>query len=368
MPVAALLVVLLIFVADRSVYRSDSMWRNFDAWLPPSSLLEQGLVQDRLALHGLAGSGDLPRAFLVGSSRLHRGFHPEYLPEQSETNLHLALLAHPQFFPFEIRAAVEEIRKLDPRIVLLALSELETHSRIKLVPGSSFGTWTAIMDLVREAGFGFAFEERTMLYRIALGGWFNTYHYRGVINRAGADRPRHFARDARFTVPFFAEESVTFVDDDRLPHTMEDLTRIGKEFDSRFPGRGSFVRKAQFGIVRSISRGRHAEINMGLVRRSVSVLREAGVEVILIEPPIYPGTALLYDSTIRNDYVAFARQLVRDYGVHFFSLDEGPAFLEADFGDLTHLDRPGAIKFTEWVQGSLVGVHHELESRARGGR
>lgn len=361
-PLAALCVLALFFAADRSVYRSESLWRAFDARLPTSSLLEQGLVQDRLALGEIPDSGAQPQAFLVGSSRLNRGFHPEYLSLGNEVPLDLTVLAHPQFFPFEIRAAVEEIRRHDPVIVLLALSELETHSRIKLVPGSSFGNWAAIWDLTREAGLGFVFERRVMLYRIALGGWFNTYHYRGVINRVGAGRLRSFARDARLVVSLFPEESTTFVDDDRLRHTIEDLVRIGEEFNSRFPGRGDFVRKAQFGIVRSISRGRHAEINMGLVRRSVAALREMGIEVMLIEPPIYPGTALLYDATIRDDFVAFARELVRDQGVHFFSLDDGPGFVEADFGDLTHLDRPGAIKFTQWVRDSLSDVYRGMNS------
>ena len=74
LPVAGLLVIVLLVILDHSVYRSETLWRAFHDRLASSSLLEQGLVLDRLALFEADRGGDEPSVFLVGSSRLNRGF------------------------------------------------------------------------------------------------------------------------------------------------------------------------------------------------------------------------------------------------------------------------------------------------------
>jgi hypothetical protein len=241
------------------------------------------------------------------------------------------------------------MRSRDPSVVVLALSEFDTHSRIKLVPGSSFGDLAAIRDLAREAGIAFVIERRVMLYRIAFGDMVNAYHYRGVLARIGLDRARSFRRDRRIRLPQRSERSVEYWAGDIKAIPEAELADIVAEFEERFPGRGSMIERAQFGLLRSIARGEHAEISMGLLRRSVAILRAEGAEVIVIEPPLYPGVDALYDARTRDDFLAFAEDLVREYGVHFVPLEAGPGYAKEDFGDLTHLDMGGASKFTRHV-------------------
>jgi hypothetical protein len=356
-PWAALLAVLLVLVIDRLAFGSLTSWEQIRELLHGPNLLEAGVVQDRIELLGLDDrEGDEPRVFVVGSSRMHYGFQPEREPPASLPALSFTKLAHPQLFAFEIRAAVEEMRGRDPRVVVLALSEFDTHSRIKLVPGSSFGDIPAIVDLAREAGIGFALERRVMLYRIAFGDFVDAYHYRGVLRRIGLDRVRSFRRDRRLRLPRRFEGSAQFWAGEVKPIADPDLARIVAEFDARFPGRGSMIERAQFGLMRSISRGEHAEISMGLLRRSVAILRAEGAEVIVVEPPVYPGAEALYDASIREDFLAFAQELAVDEGVHFVPLEAGPRYTKEDFGDLTHLDMGGASKFTRLVISLLRAV------------
>ena len=361
-PWGALCALVILLLVDRTLYRSPEVWRLFNEAITSPSLLEQGLIQDRIALLELdrqpEGSA-APRVILVGSSRLNRGFHSGSGLEDPLAGIEIAKLAHPQLFPFEMRGATSAIVASKPDVVVLALSELETHSRIKLVPGSSFGDVAAIRDLVREAGLGFAIEHRVMLYRIALGQILNTYHYRGVMRELGFGRFRSFPHEGRLKSGPETERSATFLAAEKIGFTTPELKRIVAELDSRFPGRGSIVRKAQFGIVRSITRGEHAEINLALLRRTIEALREEGIAVVIVEPPIHPGAGVLYDTSIRGDFLDFARGLAREEGVRFVPLEAGPGYVEEDFGDLTHLEKSGVIKFT--------GVITEVILEATGG-
>jgi hypothetical protein len=101
---------------------------------------------------------------------------------------------------------------------------------------------------------------------------------------------------------------------------------------------------------------------MGLLRRSVEILRAEGAEVIVIEPPLYPGVEALYDASIRDDFLAFARELAMDEGVYFVPLEAGPEYGKEDFGDLTHLDMGGASKFTRLV----ISLLREVLAEERG--
>ena len=364
LPWAGVLVLVLIAFMDNTVYRTERLWRSFDDRLTGSNLLEQGLVLDRIALFEANRVRGEPSIFLLGSSRLNRGFRTDALPEKERPEVHFTKLAHPQFFPFEIRGVIEEVVSRSPDLVVLALAELETHTRLKFVPGASYGGMDEVRDLLEIAGPGFVFERRVMLERIALMGAFNTYHYRNVFDRAGLGSLRHFARDKRLKVTAFPERSVAYQDGEPREISTEDLIEIARQFDDRFPGRGSMIRKAQFGLLRSISTGRHAEINMALLARSVAKLREEGIEVLLIEPPTYPGARRLYDSAARVEFVEFAEALSRENGVRFVKLEQQEEYRDEDFGDLTHLANEGVAKFTRAV---LEGVAQHPISHPAGG-
>jgi hypothetical protein len=374
LPWAGILALLVVAGLDWLVFGGSASWDFFDAQLRGPHLLERGVIQDQLALRRLeSAAAAVPRVFIVGSSRVNRGFHPGLAPQDELPDAHLTKLAHPQMFAFEMRAAVDTIREFEPAAVVFGLSELETHSRIKLVPGSSFGSLGAIADLTREAGLGFGFDRRVMLYRIALGEFFDTYHYRGLLAAAGLRSLRHFERDTRLRLLRFSKQSVLYTDGEPMEIPEPDLQRIVMEFDQRFPGRGSMIERAQFGILRSIARGNHARISMGLVRRAIRGLREDGIPVALVEPPIYPGAELLYDASIRDDFLAFAAELERDLQVYFIPLERAPEYLKRDFGDLTHLERSGSAKFTGVVLSAvreLLGRSGDLQpgSRPRDGQ
>jgi hypothetical protein len=363
LPWAALLALAVVLLLDRSVFQSQAVWTWLDSRLLSSHLLEQGLTQDRIALLDVQDGNDAPRIVLVGSSRMNRGFRPDEMPSDSIPRAHFIKLAHPQFFPFEMRSATDDILAASPRVVVLALSELETHTRLKLVPGSSFGSGDAVLDLIREAGPGFAFENRVMLRRIALEGAFETYHDRGVLDAAIFAPLHRFERNARLKPSRHPDRSLTFLGGERKEIDFGELNEIVADFDARFPGRGSIIKRAQFGLVRSISAGAHADINLALLRRSVETLRDNGAQVILVEPPIYPGAQVLYDGSTRDEFLRFSESLVREHGIVFVPLEAQPVYLNEDFGDLTHLDQTGALKFTRVVLDAIRAALLDLDTR-----
>ncbi len=353
LPWAGLFAIAILAFADLTLYRTESIWQAFDQRLTGSNLLEQGLVQDRIQLASLDARDGRPEVFIIGSSRLNRGYRPETLAPGSEPDAQIVKLAHPQFFPFEMRAAIDEVLRHEPRVVLFALGEFETHTRIKFVPGSSFGNLSAIRELAREAGWGFVSERRVMLARIALGDLINSYHYRALVGRMGVSNLHRFKREPRLKVRDHPERSLSFLAGERKEISFEELSAIVAEFDARFPGRGSIIRKAQFGLLRSITPGQHAEINLALMRSIVDKLRKAGVSVVLVEPPIYPDARSLYADAAREEFLVFASELERDHDVTFVALEEGPVYVPADFADLTHLERSGAEKFSEVVAAAI---------------
>ena len=98
---------------------------------------------------------------------------------------------------------------------------------------------------------------------------------------------------------------------------------------------------------------------MTLVRRAVERLRAAGADVILVEAPLSPMAAEYYDATIREEFVAFARDLARDPGVHFVPLERSPRYPEEELIDLVHLKPAGAQKLTAAILGALREILEE---------
>lgn len=368
LPWGAVLALIVVLLLDRTVFLRASTWERFDIPESVYTLFQLGLVRDRLELLALENESLEERGdgkhrsttpvFLLGSSRLEHGFLVESLPKYDISRARLVKLAHPQFYPFEMRAAADVVATHLPGIVVLALSELETHARIELLPGSSFGNASAVADLARAAGPAFAFEHRALLARIAVMGFFNTYHYRDVLDTAGFGVGRKFPHGAHLgmdgepaaTPPTMAGQP------SKIPEA--ELVAIVSKLDARFAGPGSVSDRPQFELVRSVSRGRHAEINLKLVRRTIEVLIQAGGRIILVEPPIYPEARALYDPIARQEFQWFARDMARDERVSYVGLEQGPVFEDEDFSDLTHLERAGAFKFTRVI---IDAIGRELE-------
>ena len=349
-PLAALMALFVGLLIDATAFNVPAFWRNVSVPENLYNLLELGVVRDRRELldadewvHSKPGESERP-VFVVGSSRVEHGFKVDAVPKLGLSRERLVKLAHPQFFPFEMRAAAERIASYQPAVVVLALSELETHSPIDLQPGASFGDVRAVIDLVRAMGPGFAFEHRKPLTRIALMSWFDTYHYRGVLEKAGLGNFRSF-RSARRPLEAFLSSvgSNEEVEDSGDEASIADIVA---ELDRDFPGPGSIADRLQFATIRSIALGEHAQANLALTRRTVEILIRAGSRVVLVEPPIYPRARALYDAGAREEFVRFARTLSEHESVTFVSLDQNSEYALQDFNDLTHLNRQGANTFT----------------------
>jgi hypothetical protein len=101
-----------------------------------------------------------------------------------------------------------------------------------------------------------------------------------------------------------------------------------------------------------------------LIRRSVERLEGSGIEVVLVEAPLHPSTADLYDTALRQDFLAFAESLVCELGATFVPLEAMAPFHAEDFADLNHFSirgsRDGARKLSE---GMVAGLRAAMRPR-----
>jgi hypothetical protein len=361
-PVAAFIALLIAIVIDNTLFALPLFWRNIEVPENLYNLLELGLVSDRLEMLDAEGSP----IFLIGSSRLQHGFAPEQIPSLGVSHERLVKLAHPQFFPLEMRAVAETVAGYKPEIVVLALSELETHGALDLQSASSFGNFDAVWDLVTAMGLGFTIDNRTDLICISLNGWLNTYHYRAVLDRAWLGEFRNFV--GREGLQRDSGES-SGIDTSLPPHygALDEraLLELVAELDAEFPGRTSIARRPQFHALRSISSGEHAQANLRLLKNTIEILTEEGAKVVIVEPPLYPRARLLYDDVARNEFVNFAEQAAMHELVRFVPLPKDSTFGAQDFHDLTHLNSAGARSFSRIVIDAISAELMQSGSDAR---
>lgn len=90
--------------------------------------------------------------------------------------------------------------------------------------------------------------------------------------------------------------------------------------------------------VHAVRSGPHVRDQERLIEQTIEVLRAADCEVLLVEAPLNPVCAPLYDETTRAEFVEFADWLVAEHGVHFLSAEETGPFLPKDFVDLLHIN------------------------------
>jgi hypothetical protein len=332
----------LVIGLDRLVLGLHGPWKALEASVPAASFLEAGITRDRLAIRRVLSRARGSSVVVIGSSRADAAFGA--LRSDPRTGLVFTKVAHAAMLPFAVRSIVDEIVACDPKAVVLVLSEFETNQPLHLVPAASSGSFSAIADLVVETGPRFAFAHRQELYRLALVGLLNSYRYRDVLGRAGVDEVRRFPFDARFVKPLPVAGPLAdgLSAEPQTPLTDEQLNLVSSQLRSRF-GRSLDAEIAQ---VRSITRGEHATVQRALIRRSVDRLTAAGIAVIVVEAPLHPAAARLYDVSIRDDFLHFARSLAGDARVTFVPLEESGPFTEADFFDVTHLAGAGTDRMT----------------------
>ena len=82
---------------------------------------------------------------LVGSSRAQIGYVPEFAedPERGLVPFRLVRLVHAGMDVFAIRSLADELAGYQPDVVVLLLSELDTHGALEPRVAASFGSFSA---------------------------------------------------------------------------------------------------------------------------------------------------------------------------------------------------------------------------------
>lgn len=349
LPWAGLLALLALLALDRTAFGLRGTWAALAARDP------LGVATAQLALlDAVRTESARPRVLVVGTSRVVDGFATRLAAEQLPA-AEWVKVAHPRFDPFTIRALVPELLRARPDAVVFVWSELDTHRPLRLepVPGSSAASLGAVWDLVRATGWEFALENRQSLYRLAATSALEGYRYRAALFQAGLDERRRFALDARlkprraiariFGDPVYWDAQPNPVSP---AQRSELLASFGPGADARFVD-------LSIDFVAEITPGRHVALQQGLLARSVEMLRAHGIEVLVVEGPLHPRAATLYDAGLRRDFLAFMARLQREQGVRFTPLEELPAFAPGDFKDLLHTHGPGTRKLTGAVVRAL---------------
>jgi hypothetical protein len=357
--VAAALVVALELVTFGPL--AEPLFESFAAQdLTRWRVLERGLVRDEVERLELARTDDdRARVLVIGSSRAWRGVTPDVLDPSELDGLAVARLAHAQIAPLEAYALADRACGERVDAVVLPLSEFDTHRPLKLVPQAFDGSFRALFGFVRETGPGFALEHREPLLRMTLNGLLPSYRYRTVLAEGGLDRLRRFPSTRRFVPgrlelwrPVLGEEPEDIADTPGVRALIQDA--LGKPYE-----RLGAALRSQLVQAASVSRGEHVRVQEALIEDTVRRLRACGIQVVVIELPLHPVSLAMFDGALRDEFLAFARDLNAP-GVRFVPLEELRPFGAADFKDLTHLDdRGGAIT----TRAALAAVRELLAER-----
>jgi len=361
-PLAGVLAVLALLVADAFLLGDRMPWARLAERIPITRSVEAGVARDRSALAELrSAAADRIRVAVVGSSRVVAGFLPalatRQLPEAT-----FVKLAHPGVEPFVIRALVEELRIAGVDAVVLALSELDTHRPLRLEPipgpGSASVGFAALPDLLAATGPGFALRNRESLYRLTVAAVLRGYRYRGVLEAAGLAAPLTFATNERVAAarPELRALPRAAIGDTRPGRvSAKGRQRVQAELAKISPIMLPAA-MVEVDIVSEIGNGPHVAVQMALLRRSVARLRDAGVAVLLVEVPLNPVTVELYDVRLRRAFLAFATELAEAPDVWFAPLERFEPFDQTDFLDLLHTTPRGAAKLTRGITKVLRSI------------
>jgi hypothetical protein len=343
LPWAGLLALALLLVIDRAGLGFEGPWAQL-AIDDPNSAAATRLELKRLR----AQPPGRPRVIVVGTSQVIDGFD-QTLAEKLLPGVYFAKLGFPRFEPFAIRALAGDLIASGATAVCLIASEQDTHRPLRLepVPGSSAASLAAVWDLLDVTHWRFALENRMSLYRLVATSGLWLYRYRPDLHLAGLEDLPRFQLDERLgngarkkgdpfrPVALWGADR-HFVPPEARRATMDLFPPLMDQWDARI----------QAGAMREITAGAHVAVQMHLYRRALEVLREAGLEVVLVEGVLHPAARDLYDTGLRQEFAAFARGLEADLGVRFIPLEQMPRFAESDFYDLIHTTRRGAAKIT----------------------
>jgi len=352
LPWAGLLALALLLVIDQLAFDATGTWAALSARDP------FGVATPRLAMQQiLREPPGKPRVLAVGPSRMFEGFSRQ-IARRRLPGVAFAKLTHPRFEAFVIRALVGDLLALRPHAVVFLWSELDTNRPLRLepVPGSSAASLATVWDLLRWTDLRFAIANRTTLYRLVASSALDGYRYRTALADAGLRDTENFTLDARLKPPrafprIFGEIAMQGAEPAPVSHEEREriIESFGPEADRRFVD-------LSIDFAAEITAGEHAKLKRAFIERTVELLRAAGVEVIVVEGPLHPLAAELYDVHLREDFLAFMQRLSREYGLRFTPLEDLPQFEPKDFKDLLHVRANGTLKLTRAILSALRPV------------
>jgi len=338
LPLGGLLALALVCAGDRLVFSSASLWTRLAARLElvPKALVrvELGIARDRLDLARLAqAAAGVKRVVLFGNSRANDGFQFREVPPGFE----LARLTHAPLSPLEFRLSAREVAATGAELVVAMFSEYDTHRPLRVVPRAGFAdlgaTGAVVLDALRSRpGWEprFALDKRVELERLGLAALFDAYRYRDVLERAWLNDALAFRADDAGRLPLLVSHELD-EPPERAPEFQDLRARFRRSVGDRYPD-------STLTQLADIRPGAHVTANEGLIEEAVARLRAGGCEVLIVEGPLHPLCAELYDQpTTRAQFVDFVRRLEREHGVHFLALEDSGPFVEGDFSDPLHL-------------------------------
>ena len=342
-PWAGLLAVLIVLLLDRTLLGPSGAWdwNLMRAEKLTFRSIYAGVLADRRALKAArAIDAAETKVFVVGSSRADQAFLA-VLAEAAMPESHFFKLTHTLMDPFATRATVGELLAAGADVVVLPLSEIETHRplRIEPLPATSVADpWTAI-ELGRAAGLRFSWDNRSSFQRILVAKLLNGYRFRDVVGRALLNPLRDFDPPERLLGRRMPEMRGDAVMGNPMRGNLE--REVIWQLASQLPPR--LERKSrQLPWFAEVQRGLHAKLQMDLVASTVDALVEAGVRVVVLDCPSHPIGASVQQEGARERFVEFAQGLVRPGSVRLIMRDELPALRDEHFRDLLHLSQSGA--------------------------
>lgn len=351
LPWAGLLAVVAFVALDHASLGDSGPWEYLrDAMRGRWRHLEAGTVSDRIELRDArrAPAGK-PRVAVLGSSRADEAFDPTTLPPGAVDRTHYARLTHAFVDPLVMRSFVGELCASSFDVVVLVLSEFDTHVARRLIPPALGDDGGALVDLIRLSDPLESWRRRAVLQRIALGTWLRSYRYRRVLGHALFDAWRHFPLESPEVRGVGAGRPVpagALLQDD------EEFAAVVEEVARRLPRR---IDPSIYASLRTLSRGSHATLQEELVRRTTASLVRCGSSVVLFEAPLHPLASRFFDPGLREDFLALAQQLATHERVRFVPLEETAPYDADAFSDLTHLRRRSSAqrRFTSAVDRAV---------------
>jgi hypothetical protein len=348
----------VLFATDRLLMSSPELWTRVHHRLSLEDAMNFWISLTEMRRTRFAGEhDDRTRVIALGSSRAAASFLSENISDDDKEWVHATNLGRPGVDPFVLRSMVDGVVALEPDVVVLYLSEFDTHRAIFMIPEATDADLPSLIELLRYTGPVHGWNERRKLLQILAGGVMQTYHHRNMLLAAGLGRVGEFEMAERgldTTTPLPPAHRFGF---HRTPDRQAKwFVELVAEVEAKH---GSELEVAQFTQLHEVVRGEQVRVQEALIETAIERFRRSGVEVLIFESPLNPLGAPLWDADLREDFLAFARRMVRTHGAWFLPLEQSGPFGHEDFADLTHLDFEGGLLATrqvlERIRREMVG-------------